>query len=312
MEALSFVTHPLDINPFEVLVRNKALPDWFVTLVTTVERHRGFLAGGLARILARDVFGFCDVYRLKPSSWISMYMRLDEPVDDENVWDFKTRADADFFFEAPDGIKRCVHELVEQGLSLHVEGTTPSGFATEYRVNDVLKMQLISGNCGPVEHVIGDFDIVNAAVAIKSDRVVYPGQRWLDLERAHMLHVSNWRNDYTVFRIMKWMDRHGIKKLTDETADEATEATIRLLASAKRNGGKVPALGPHGFERNTFLLSRSFQALLSQRKDRLSNDDLLWLASVWPDDLKAYNAAFEALRERSLASLDKRKAGQLA
>lgn len=300
--ASDFVAVQLDQNPFDALVSTRCLPDWFLTITQAAERYHGFLAGGFARVIATNLLVpnvKDDNFRSSVWHWVYSYMKVNEVVNPNNHWDFKTRADADFFFESPSNIKGFINELVERGLEVSTVGTTPSGMATEYMVNQSLKMQVISGRCGTFEQVLSDFDIVNAMVAVTSDKIVYPGQRWLDLEQKQTLHVDNWRSDYTIFRIMKWMDRHGVVLLTDETAQAAMDATLRLLSAAKHNGGMVPAACPNGYATRTFMLSRKFKELMWQRKDKLSNQDLLWLASVWPDDLKAYNAAFAVLKERS-------------
>ena len=203
------------------------------TLLGTVFKHGGYIAGGFAAILARHFVLYEDVFEPDDLTYkisahlgcpatasVNSHPRHNASCGDIDVW-FPDEASLHAFMADPLRIDMVMSGAVAQTA-------TSAGFGIELIIPGQARVQVITKYLRPIEEQLSRFDIYNSMVAITDDRVVFP-EHWATLERRRILHVSSWTSSWTVNRFLKYLDRKGYTEVTPVTADSFLDEAIKAL-----------------------------------------------------------------------------------
>ena len=175
-------------------------------VVATVERafeHGGYVAGGCARWLRGDR----EITALKRGSYVH------------------EGGDIDLFFRTEEGWRAFVEPYIDneshdQGPMIALSNGKLAANLTFCKhgggYNGTPTVQAIRCSLGEPDHVIRTFDFVNSMVAFDQQRT-WVADEWDRVEREKDLHVAWWGSRSIPFRVRKYVNKYGYKKLVNRS-----------------------------------------------------------------------------------------------
>lgn len=279
-------------------------------LLQIVFDHGGYIAGGFAALLARDiVISDLDHFYEDVETRINAHLGMPKvaPSDYPKPWHYNAGCgDIDVWFPDERTLEAFLNDPRRQAMInamvVQVEPTI-TGIALEHIVLGQARVQVIKAFLMPVQEQLSRFDIYNSMVAITDQDVVYP-EHWVLLEKQHMLHVSTWKTPWTVNRFLKYMDgRKGYDKVTPLTADSFIDAALETMYVFKQKKDASPAASLTFMNQNKLIRmigqhKPTVQVFFKSLIDVLPAERLLDMSALFavPAD---YDLAMQELRRRA-------------
>lgn len=281
---------------------------WFQEYLSTAFDCRGYVAGGAAvRIAQHKLMGskrFDDL----SEAIMTLFMRGRRPVDpttNQNVvFEDTVIGDIDVFFPSSEHYARFImlahdHALTKSGAV--VMSPSPTGAAMELTYNKQSKIQAVARYTAPIEQQLSCFDLVNSMVTFDGSTMM-TAEGWRELDERHLVHVQNWKCDWVINRISKYIMKHGYNTVTRDTATTLFKYFKEEIEKAAT--GEYSQL-PKAPGWNSRLPGRRFKGMtvdsmvyeFSKFVKSLDDSDLVQFSSYVPDD--AYDVAFVELARRS-------------
>lgn len=199
------------------------------------------------------------------------------------------RGDIDIFFREEDGYRQFINDLLLDDRFQGEKGTSVdwarSPRALNLVVNRTVLIQAVKSHFGPPEDVLGAFDIDNAKVAFDSTRT-WMVEGWRSLERTSTLSCTLWKSVYTLWRVNKWIRRHGHSQLTRETSAAAVRFALDLHGRLSIDGPMTTA--PNYNCDDVLTMVRRLV-----KNCMISDEQFLLLTAIAPDD--DYDLSVKAL-----------------
>jgi len=217
------------IDWLDVLKKKRALSGKTIRLIQLCLDSRGYVSGGFARLIAvllmkekkvissrkedRDAAPWDAVDQKWPvwdqvSSYCLVFGNY-EKRSEERLW--KSGAgDVDVFFPDALSASLAVRRAIEMRLDKW-NSKTLANYGHEFLVENNI-VQMIEKVTGSPEEVLSGFDIANAKVYLNS-RGLFWTEEWAQLEENKLLGVDIWDRQNLLWRISKWIRKHGYTNL---------------------------------------------------------------------------------------------------
>jgi len=147
-------------------------------------------------------------------------------------------SDVDVFFRDTASARACISGLNSQGEALW-SAPSLAHYGVEYVYGRNL-FQFITHFSGPPDEILGSFDLANAKVYFDAAGLHWSDE-WARLEEDRVLGVDNWGKQNLLWRVAKWMGRHGYDNLREGDHDKYLDAVFRALDETKE--GKLMRWG---------------------------------------------------------------------
>ena len=213
----------------------------------------GFVTGGSARALAAaflgpqykgilknpsgysvrrgadhlECFGSTITLTRHPKSPFTSVPGAKKPNFDANDRTWKSSvSDVDVFFREKKSALECIANLNAQG---EAAWSSPSlaRYGEEYVFGRNL-FQFITHFSGQPEDVLSSFDLANAKVYFDA-KGLHWSDEWARLEDDRVLGVDVWNKQNLLWRIAKWMNRHGYENLRGGDHDKYLDAVFKAI-----------------------------------------------------------------------------------
>jgi hypothetical protein len=277
----------------------------FEKLLLSIFDHRGYVAGGFARVSALS------------------FLKGDQSLDDYMLRNRGQNIDIDVFFNDNAGFLSFCEEARALGFET---SRSLGGFCQDIIISIGFKVQAVSFKFAPPEEQMRAFDIVNAMVAFTSDKLIISDE-WFKHEAKNEIHVANWHSRMTLKRIGKWTRRHNIDNVSEQTAKNVSSMVFDLLSeynskisSLKEKIDPDDVMLSHVVSTTPFSFSNTsksspYQEILElQAKKNILVFDFKKLLKYLPDEILtfvygidedlSYKALHEMLVRNGMDSLD--------
>lgn len=313
--------HTYQISVLDLLMQEGILPIAAEDFLRAVFENKGYVAGGFAALVARYVL--CkDTFDQKDCKFDinrHLYTALNVLQYDKNPYVNAIKGDIDVWFpnlDALEQFKTCdiIRDLNSQGYILKTNKTI-TGIATESVVGEIsssVRFQVIEKYLLPLEKQISQFDLHNSMVAFDDKQLIYVNT-WLDLEKNSTVHAEHLNSEYTVCRILKYINRKNYKTVSHETANllynNVFNAVLQLeLLKDMSDEEKNKVVDPF---KKAFIHKKKNQAVktvmmhLNKFLDKFTNEQLLMLSILSSSESgyeslisKQENSIYELLLKR--------------
>lgn len=290
---IKFTRRPTDVFQRLVSERPRLLRSQAEELLRTAFKHNAYVAGGFARVVT-SAEGAPNDEKRQDRLW--RYLEQHDPIDRSNRWWKVGRGDIDLFFQNHADLAKFEHEVSRFPVFEKNRYPSPSGSCIEFDCDKCVCVQVVTRYVAPIEEQLKSFDIYNAMVAFNDKEMIMPHD-WKDYEDSNTLHVVGWRSPFTVQRMRKWFWKHRYDKLSQETASELGIRALDIIARLKAQPLTTP-FGEYKHDKVVYALKEFVP--------HMTNDELLMLTSLYPEDSYGFMTPFKILCDRGgLPSLDK-------
>lgn len=309
--AIELKTRPFDTKSFlDTLVKNFVITRGTRQLLDTCLASGGFIAGGFVRLALHNFgahmvdehltfeYGYYEDQKTaadkmeKDALWgLTKYLRSHDTVD--KLDRFKSgKNDIDVFFPDKGSLASFVKTFGWDATKFIVN-ESPAGNALTILCDNRVVVQLITRFTAPVDEMLSSFDIINGAVAITSDSVVFP-QQWFELERERVIRVNHWSHDQTIRRVARWGWKHELETLHPDDIEHYNAKLMEMFDRIHTDGKIEVENGLVIYDMPSFLKSLNHPSFL-KNVDGAMLVLLSSMASIYDD----YNWAFTEFKNRS-------------
>lgn len=281
--------HSIDTRPWQAVDRvlkrflNDNVSPALFPIVLSAFEHGAYVAGGFAEVVMKHFIG--DIHDEQLELDVATYLDVTRRIDRSKGWWRARRGDIDLFFQGETDMSTFLERVTSNDqLSDRCMGDTPTHAAVEFDCGSVL-VQAVKCNVGPIDQVLGGFDIHNAMVAF-NDKETVSAQGWDDITRLKVLHVANWTSPFVISRLTKWLHKHKLTALSPKTALEIVPQSLALIDRLQKH--PLPQMTPGTDSITPSLVTSHLRMLLPH----LSNSDLLVVSSLYSEETNNYGDAF--------------------
>lgn len=232
---------------------------------------------------AIDVGTYLDVWNSVPTH--DVYSG--EKVTYDGMQMKSKKGDIDVFFGSENSKSEFLSRLTvvaEQASKTISVNPSPSGKCLDIMCGNTTLVQVIMHHIFDIQEQLERFDISNARVAF-NDKELIVCDEWQSLMASRTLHVGTWSSPMVLFRISKWMRKHKLIKVSEQTAKELPLYTLETIKALRDS--PVNDVLFKGY-RKTSLEESRFKTHLAELLPHVSEMDLVLLSTLWPMQQVAY------------------------
>lgn len=175
-------------------------------------------------------FGWNVTIARHPNSLFSSVSGMKQDFDSKNRKWKSNISDVDVFFRDAASARSCISRLNSQGEALW-SAPSLAHYGVEYVFGRNL-FQFITHFSGSPEEILGSFDLANAKVYFDAAGLHWSDE-WAELEEKRVLGVDNWGKQNLLWRVAKWMGRHGYDDLREGDHDKYLDAVFKAIDETK-------------------------------------------------------------------------------